>query len=75
MDIAVIRQALLNRPFRTFVMRLNDGREYVVKHPEWVYLEKRSVAVGKEDDSVDYLEPVLIASLTIKGPPSGPATE
>ena len=51
MDISVIRNALTDRPFRPFVMRLNDGREFVVKHPEWVFLDKRDVLIVDDEDT------------------------
>ena len=68
MDIAIIRKTLADRPFRPFVMRLNDGREFAVKHPEWVFLDKRDVLIVDDEDTWIHLEPILIASLTIKRP-------
>ena len=59
-----IRQAVLDRPFKPFVLRLNDGREFHVPHPEYVAVSRRVVLVIDEKSEAGvYLEPVLIASM------------
>jgi hypothetical protein len=64
MDTNVIRDAVLRRPFRPFTLRMNDGREFHVPHPEYVAVSRRIVVVidAKTESSL-WLEPVLIASM------------
>ena len=64
MDVNTIREAVLQRPFKPFTLRLNDGREFRVPHPEFVAVSKRVVLLIRPDNEAGiYLEPVLIASL------------
>ncbi len=64
MNTETIRNAVLKRPFEPFTLRMNDGREFFVAHPEWVAVSRRSVmVVDHETEAGIHLEPVLIASL------------
>ena len=64
MDTNAIRDAVLRRPFEPFVLRMNDGREYKVPHPELLAVSKRLVVVINTDTGgVVSLEPILIASM------------
>lgn len=64
MDTNVIREAVLRRPFEPYVLRLTDGREFRVPHPEHVAVSRRVVVVvNVENDVPIYLEPALVASL------------
>jgi hypothetical protein len=51
MDIAGIREALHEQPFKPFTIRLADGRSLAVPHPDFVALSKRRIVVVAEDDS------------------------
>ena len=63
MDLNGIREALRREPFRPFTIRLADGRNVAVPHPEFVAVGPRRVVVVSEDDSWNVLEPLLIVSL------------
>lgn len=64
MDVNVIREALHRQPFHRFSMRLADGRELHVPHPDFVAVSPRRVLVIRpEDESHAILEPLLIVSL------------
>jgi hypothetical protein len=64
MDTNTIREAVLNRPFKSFTLRMNDGREYFIPHPEMVAVSKRvAMVIDHRTESGIYLEPVLIASM------------
>jgi hypothetical protein len=82
MDIQTIRNALHRQPFQPFVLRLADGRQLHVPHPDFVAVSKRTVAViDATNDSALILEPLLIVSLeTANGnlpsqPPQAPAND
>lgn len=64
MDTNTIREAVLNRPFQPFTLRINDGREFCVRHPEYVAVSRRVVLViDATTEAGVNLEPALIASL------------
>jgi hypothetical protein len=45
-------------------LRMNDGREFDVRHPEFIGITAQVVTIYSErDGSTPYLEPALIASL------------
>lgn len=77
MDANVIREALHKQPFEPFVFRLVDGRQLAVPHPDFVAVSNRRVLViSPQDESVTWLEPLLIVSIDYAGaspkvPPSG----
>ena len=77
MDTNVIRDAVLKRPFQPFVLRMNDGRAFHVRHPEYVAVSPLLVAfIDAEKETGMFLEPYLIASLEVPGQtllPSAPA--
>jgi hypothetical protein len=64
MDTEVIREAVLKRPFEPFTVRIVDGREYYITHPEWVAVSRRYVVVVDPQTEVPtWFEPLLIVSL------------
>jgi hypothetical protein len=64
MDTSVLRKIARREPFKAFALRMNDGREYDIRHPEFIYVAERHVAIVSErDDSTYYLEPALIATI------------
>jgi hypothetical protein len=63
MDIGGIREALHKQPFEPFELRLADGRSLPVRHPDFVALGTRRIAVIAEDDSWSFVEPLLIVSV------------
>ncbi|MCE9546434.1 MAG: hypothetical protein K8T25_13080 [Planctomycetia bacterium] len=68
MDLNTIRKALREEPFQPFTLKLADGRVETIKHPDFVAVGSRIVAVVHEDNSVTTIEPLLIVSLD-KEPP------
>jgi hypothetical protein len=72
MDVNVIREALHKQPFEPFVFRLADGRQLAVPHPDFVAVSNRRVLViSPQDESVAWLEPLLIVSLDYAGASPG----
>lgn len=64
MDTESIKTAILQRPFQPFTLRMNDGREFHVRHPEYVAVSKRVVVVvNHQTQAAIQLEPLLIASM------------
>ncbi len=65
MQIDAMREAVRRQPFVPFTLRMNDGREFHITHPEYIALSRRSVyVVDPVTDAGTFLEPVLIASMT-----------
>lgn len=77
MNVDVIREALHKQPFQPFTFRLTDGRTLPVFHPDFVAVSKRQViVVNSQDESVSWVEPLLIVSIEYAAtnpgvPPSG----
>jgi hypothetical protein len=70
-----LREAVRQRPFQRFTLRLNDGREFHVPHPEFIAVSKRVVVVHDSSREVFImLKPMLIASFQYDQPkaPSEP---
>jgi hypothetical protein len=67
MRIEEIRNYLRAEPFRPFLVRVADGREYRVDHPEFMAISPsgRSVAVYGHDDLADIIDTLMITSLHI----------
>jgi hypothetical protein len=71
MNVDTIRECVLRRPFHPFVMRMNDGREITVPHPEYVAVSRRVVMViDPATEAGTWLEPVLIASVKLAEQPA-----
>jgi hypothetical protein len=64
MDSRGIREALLQRPFIPFQMRLADGRELTVRHPEYVAVSARNILfINDQDEAITWIEPLLVVTL------------
>jgi hypothetical protein len=63
MDLNGLREALRQRPFEPFAIRLADGRSLPVHHPEFVAVGQRRAVVIGENDSWSWIEPLLVVSL------------
>jgi hypothetical protein len=64
MHVDLIREALHKQPFQEFTFRLTDGRSLPVHHPDFVAVSNRRViVVNPQDESVSWIEPLLIASI------------
>jgi hypothetical protein len=64
MDTNTIREAVLRRPFKSFTLRMNDGRRFYIPHPEYVAVSRRVILViDSETEAGIHLEPILVSSL------------
>jgi hypothetical protein len=65
-----IRKAQKAEPFRPYWVRLADGREYHVPHPEFLIMTQdgRTIVVIDKDDSIDILDGMLITALHFDKP-------
>ena len=68
MDTSEIQRQLSEKPFQSFILRMNDGREFLVTNPEFVSLSRRNVAVMNSRGALVYLEPILIPSMEMTEP-------
>ena len=68
MDIAGVREALHKQPFKSFSIRLADGRALFVPHPDFVALHPRRIIVINADASWNVVEPLLIVSIDYDAP-------
>jgi len=79
MNVDTIREAVRRQPFVPFTLRMNDGREIYIPHPEYIAVSLRQVyVIDAVTDAGTFLEPILIASMTPgerpSPSPSGPAS-
>lgn len=64
MDTASIREAATAQPFKPFTLRMNDGREFYIPHPEFIAVSPLVVFVIDHITNAGIsLEPALIASM------------
>lgn len=85
MEVNAIRETMHVRPFQPFRLRLADGRELIIRHPDFIAVAPngRRVVVFDQEDAMSVLEPLLIVSIEAaasgsgkqsgNGPPAGPA--
>jgi hypothetical protein len=50
MNVEAIREWLNRRPFEPFVLRLSNGEEYQVRHPELVALSRTRLAIADDEN-------------------------
>jgi hypothetical protein len=65
---ARIRELLQASPFRPFVIRMADGREYRIDHPDFVLASPNEwsyVTVEEPKGRVHLLPPVMITSVEL----------
>jgi hypothetical protein len=63
---ARIRQLLQATPFRPFVIRMADGREYPIEHPDFVLASATDVpqiTIEEPDGRQHYLSALLVTSI------------
>jgi hypothetical protein len=59
MDIDVIRKAVKDLPHRPFVLTMNDGREFEIFHPDWIFVYSGHVTIIDEPNKrATHLEPI-----------------
>jgi hypothetical protein len=68
--ITKIRELYEAQPFRPFVMRLADGRNIPVRHPDFLMPAPscRTLVVFQPDDSLNIVDVMLVTDLEIKRP-------
>ena len=69
MTIESLSRAYEARPFRPFALRLADGREIRVNHPEFLSFNPRgrTAVVIDETDGFDVVDLLLVVSLRFEG--------
>ena len=67
MKLEDLRHAHQSRPFRPFTIRVADGREYQVQHPEFLAFSVtgRTIVVSTPDDVYEIIDTVMITSLHV----------
>jgi len=71
-----IRELLAAMPFQPFVIRMADGLEYRIDHPDFVLAastEVPQITIEEENGSQHYLSALLITSIQRVGPVSSAA--
>ena len=65
MKISDIRLAYASQPFRAFSIRVADGREYRVKHPEFLAFSVggRSIVVSTADGFYEIIDTAMVTSI------------
>jgi hypothetical protein len=63
MELDEIRRHVLVRPFKSFIIHLDNGQRHIITHPEIIITEKIVVAVDRDGDAV-YLAPEAISAIT-----------
>ena len=53
----------LRNGFKPFVLHLSDGRHFRILHPEFILVGKGVVAVLRDDDLVETVDPLHIVSV------------
>ena len=66
MDVRSIREVVRQQPFRPFTLRMIDGLESTVVHPEFLMVGLLNVVYVDDSETIIHLEPQLIASLSIR---------
>ena len=67
--LSQVRNPVVRRPFRPFLIRLGDGRTYSVRHPELVAVSPRGrelVFVG-DDEGIHEIDMMLVAGIETPG--------
>ncbi len=71
-----IRELLNVSPFNPFVIRMADGKEYRIDHPDFVLAassEVPQITIEEHDGSQHYLSALLVTSVERVGPVSSEA--
>ena len=63
LNVKAIRERLSEAPFAPFRLCLSDGRRILVKHPDYVAVGGSMVLVTDDDDNVQRIDSLHIASL------------
>jgi hypothetical protein len=71
MTIETLDRAIHAAPFRPFTLHLADGRTLSVPHPDFIAFNPkgRVALVLDERDGAEYVDLLLVVSLSIEGQP------
>ncbi len=78
MTINTILEILHQQPFQPFSLRLADGRELYIPHPDFIAVSpRRVVVISSQDEALSILEPLLIFSIECPAsrPPASPTQQ
>ena len=80
MHVDEIREALHKQPFEPLSLRLADGTNRFIPHPDFIAVARRRVAVfDPATEALSILEPLLIVSIEYPGktpiPPAAQNTQ
>jgi hypothetical protein len=76
MHVDTIREAIRRQPFQPFTLRMNDGRQFYIPHPECIAVSPTVVVViNAVTEAGIWLESALIASLEPSNRPPQPTAE
>lgn len=70
MSLGQLRNIHRAQPFQPFMIRMADGRAFLVKHPDYLSHSPsgRTVIVHHEDDSYSILDVLLMTELEVVSP-------
>ena len=64
MEIASLREAMHQQPFKSFTIRTVDGRSFEIRHPDFLAVHPRRVEYTHHETGVrTVLEPLLIVAI------------
>lgn len=63
MNLEEIRKHVTRRPFKPFIIHMDNGKTHLIPHPEIIVTESVVVAVDDDGDAV-YLAPEAISAIT-----------
>ncbi len=72
MTMETLEKAIKAQPFRPFDLHLADGRTIPVPHPEFIAFNPRGrvALVLDEHDGAEYIDLLLVVSLSVEGRPA-----
>jgi hypothetical protein len=77
MELSAIRDAVRQQPFQPFSLRLTDGREVPVVHPEFIAIAdtgRRVVVFPPKSATWSVIDPLLVVSIEYITSPKGNST-
>lgn len=63
MELEEIRKHTAVRPFKPFIIHMENGKTHIITHPEIIIIETIVVAVDEDGDAV-YLAPEAIRAIS-----------
>lgn len=63
MELEEIRKHAMVRPFKPFIIHMDNGKTHIIMHPEIIITETIVVAVDEDGDAV-YLAPEAISAIS-----------